>query len=88
MIGGGDSVQKFLIVGGNRLKGTIRASGSKNATLPVLAACILNASKNIIHEVPKLKDVLVMKDVLTHLGLKGDLPGQHAYRRQLQHPVC
>ena len=61
-------MQKFLIVGGNRLKGTIRASGSKNATLPVLAACILNASRNIIHEVPKLKDVLVMKDVLTHLG--------------------
>jgi UDP-N-acetylglucosamine 1-carboxyvinyltransferase len=63
-------VHKFLIVGGNRLKGTIRASGSKNAALPVLAACILNASKNTIHEVPRLKDVAVMKDVLTYLGAK------------------
>lgn len=63
-------MQKFLIVGGNRLKGTIRASGSKNAALPVLAACILNASKNTIHEVPRLKDVAVMKDVLTYLGAK------------------
>lgn len=63
-------MHKFLIVGGNRLKGTIRASGSKNATLPVLAACILNASKNTIHGLPKLKDVAVMKDVLTYLGAK------------------
>lgn len=63
-------MQKFLIVGGNRLKGTIRASGSKNATLPVLAACILNSAKNTIHEVPRLKDVAVMKDVLTYLGAR------------------
>jgi len=63
-------VQKFVIVGGNRLKGTIRASGSKNATLPILAACILNAGKSLIHEVPNLRDVSVMKDVLTYLGAK------------------
>jgi len=63
-------VQKFVIVGGNRLKGTIRASGSKNATLPILAACILNAGKSLIYEVPNLRDVSVMKDVLTYLGAK------------------
>lgn len=63
-------MQKFVIVGGNRLKGTIRASGSKNATLPILAACILNAGKSLIHEVPNLRDVSVMKDVLTYLGAK------------------
>lgn len=63
-------MHKYLIVGGNRLKGTIRASGSKNATLPVLAACILNAAENTIHEVPRLKDVEVMKDVLTYLGAR------------------
>lgn len=63
-------MEKFMILGGNRLKGTIRASGSKNATLPILAACILNAGKSVIHEVPRLVDVSVMKDVLTHLGAK------------------
>lgn len=63
-------MEKFMIFGGNRLKGTIRASGSKNATLPILAACILNAGKSVIHEVPRLVDVSVMKDVLTHLGAK------------------
>ena len=45
-------MQKFVIVGGNRLKGTIRASGSKNATLPILAASILNAGKSTIYEAP------------------------------------
>lgn len=63
-------MQKFLIVGGNRLKGTIRASGSKNATLPILAACILNAGKNVIQEAPRLRDISVMQDVLTYLGAK------------------
>jgi UDP-N-acetylglucosamine 1-carboxyvinyltransferase len=63
-------VQRFMIVGGNRLKGTIRASGSKNATLPILAASILNAGKSLIREVPNLRDIAVMKDVLTHLGAK------------------
>ena len=63
-------MQKFVIVGGNRLKGTIRTSGSKNATLPILAASILNAGKSTIYEVPQLRDVSVMKDVLTYLGAK------------------
>lgn len=63
-------MERFLIVGGNRLKGTIRASGSKNATLPIMAATILNANKNVIFNVPWLKDILVMKDVLTYLGAR------------------
>ncbi|HOV79781.1 MAG TPA: UDP-N-acetylglucosamine 1-carboxyvinyltransferase [Bacillota bacterium] len=63
-------MEKFVIVGGNCLKGTVRASGSKNATLPVLAASILNAGKSVIHEVPNLRDVAVIKDVLRYLGAK------------------
>jgi len=63
-------MQKFMVMGGNRLKGIVRASGSKNATLPILAACILNAGKSVIQEVPRLVDVSVMKDVLVHLGAK------------------
>ena len=61
-------MQKFMINGGNRLKGTIRTSGSKNATLPLLAACILCSGKSVIHEAPKLKDVEVMQDLLIYLG--------------------
>jgi UDP-N-acetylglucosamine 1-carboxyvinyltransferase len=61
-------MEKFLIVGGNRLKGAIRTSGSKNASLPILAATILYGGISIIHEVPGLRDVTVMKDVLNYLG--------------------
>jgi len=63
-------VKRFMIVGGNRLTGTIRASGSKNATLPVLAATILNAGRSVIREAPNLRDVTVMKDVLAYLGAR------------------
>ena len=46
-------MQKLVIVGGKKLKGTIRISGSKNATLPILAASILSKNKVIIQPVGK-----------------------------------
>ncbi len=63
-------MQKLIVVGGNRLKGTIRTSGSKNATLPILAACILNAGVSTIYEAPRLRDVSVMNHLLKYLGAK------------------
>lgn len=59
---------KFIITGGNRLKGTIAVNGSKNATLPILAASILAAGECIIHEVPQLQDITTMSNVLKSLG--------------------
>ncbi|HBV99000.1 MAG: UDP-N-acetylglucosamine 1-carboxyvinyltransferase [Peptococcaceae bacterium BICA1-7] len=61
-------MQKYMIVGGNRLQGKVRAGGSKNASLPILAACLLGSGKSIIHEVPNLRDITVMMEVLQHLG--------------------
>lgn len=63
-------MQKYMILGGNRLQGEVRASGSKNASLPILAACIMSAGECIIHDVPHLTDVSVMMDVLQYLGAK------------------
>jgi len=63
-------VEKFIVIGGKRLKGSIRVSGAKNATLPILAASLLTEGISTIHEVPRLLDVQVMKEVLTHLGAK------------------
>jgi len=62
--------EKLMIVGGHNLRGTIQVGGSKNATLPILAASILNGSKSTIHGVPRLLDVAVMQDVLSYLGAK------------------
>lgn len=63
-------MQKYIVIGGKRLKGRVRVSGAKNATLPVLAASLLTDKGCLVHEVPKLKDIEVMKEVLTYLGAK------------------
>ncbi|MCQ2560301.1 MAG: UDP-N-acetylglucosamine 1-carboxyvinyltransferase, partial [Clostridia bacterium] len=61
---------KYLIEGGKPLNGVIRVSGSKNASLPILAASLLYPGKSVIHEVPVLSDIEVMFEVLGCLGAK------------------
>ena len=57
-------MQKLIIVGGKKLNGTINISGSKNATLPILAASILSKNKVVIQNIPLVKDVETMIDLL------------------------
>jgi UDP-N-acetylglucosamine 1-carboxyvinyltransferase len=61
-------MDKFIIEGGERLKGTVRISGSKNAVLPVLAATILEKGVYTIGNVPRLKDVETMMRLMAILG--------------------
>lgn len=61
---------KFMIEGGNRLEGRISVSGSKNASLPILAATLLFDGETIVHNVPNLRDIEVMCELLEHLGAK------------------
>lgn len=63
-------MQKLTIVGGKKLNGSINISGSKNATLPILAASILNKNKVIIQNIPLVKDIETMVDLLSLLGSK------------------
>jgi len=63
-------MQKLTIVGGKKLNGSITISGSKNATLPILAASILSKNKIIIQNIPLVKDVETMVDLLSLLGSK------------------
>ena len=63
-------MQKLTIVGGKKLNGSITISGSKNATLPILAASILSKNKIIIQNIPLVKDVETMIDLLSLLGSK------------------
>ena len=63
-------MQKLIIVGGKKLNGSINISGSKNATLPILAASILSKNKVIIQNIPLVKDVETMIDLLSLLGSK------------------
>ena len=50
------------------LKGRVRISGAKNSALPILAASLLGTEDIILDDVPKLKDVEVMCEVLRSLG--------------------
>ena len=68
-------MEKFVIVGGNSLKGSIKANGSKNATLPILAATLLSGGLCTVHQVPRLRDVFVMQELLTYLGAKVTFEG-------------
>ncbi|KXS42464.1 MULTISPECIES: UDP-N-acetylglucosamine 1-carboxyvinyltransferase [unclassified Candidatus Frackibacter] len=61
-------MDSFIVKGGNRLTGEVDISGAKNAVLPILAGTVLSSGENIIREVPRLRDVKVMKEVLSNLG--------------------
>jgi len=60
----------FRIEGPVRLSGTVRINGSKNASLPIMAATILAAGKSIIKAVPHLSDISVCSELLGQLGCK------------------
>ncbi|WP_341875793.1 UDP-N-acetylglucosamine 1-carboxyvinyltransferase [Defluviitalea saccharophila] len=51
------------------LRGSVRISGSKNAVLPILAASLLADGKSKIGDIPNLKDVVIMQQLLQHLGV-------------------
>lgn len=61
-------MDKILIHGGDKLDGTVKASGSKNASLPILAACLLTREPCVIQRVPDLSDTQYMLQILAHLG--------------------
>src|SRR5205814_1280293 len=61
-------MDSFLIRGGQRLKGKIEISGSKNSALPILAACLLAEGKTTLHSVPRLSDIDSMNKLMGELG--------------------
>ena len=61
-------MEKLEIIGGKKLSGTIAISGSKNATLPILAATILTNKKIVIKNVPIVRDVETMVTLLNTIG--------------------
>lgn len=61
-------MQKILVTGGVPLRGHVQVSGSKNATLPLMAAALLAESPSTITNVPDLRDIATMADVLRSLG--------------------
>ena len=63
-------MQKLEVFGANKLKGQINISGSKNASLPILAATLLSNKKVYLNNLPKVKDIETMINLLQSLGSK------------------
>jgi len=61
-------MDKFIINGPCKIKGTIKLSGSKNASLPILAATILFDDLVEIKNLPNVKDISTMLDLIKSLG--------------------
>lgn len=61
-------MEKLIVHGGHSLTGTILVSGSKNSSLPILAATLLTAEPCVIRRVPQLSDTRYMIDILKALG--------------------
>ena len=63
-------MQYYIVKGGNKLEGEVFSSGSKNASLPILAASILNKGKTYLKNVPNIHDTKIMYQIMELLGVK------------------
>jgi len=70
----------FTVEGGHRLSGTVRPAGNKNAALPILAATLLADGPVELGNVPRIRDVETLIDLLRAQGASVDWTGDHAVR--------
>ena len=63
-------MDKLIVEGGAKLRGEVTVSGSKNSSLPILAACLMTNEESLIHGVPKLVDVIRLSRLMEELGVE------------------
>ena len=66
----GEYMSSYIIEGGKKLEGEVKISGSKNASLPILAATILSGKTTTLYNVPNIQDVNITIKMLELLGCK------------------
>lgn len=71
---------KFVVEGGRPLNGTIRPAGNKNAALPIVAACLLTDEEVILENVPEIRDVKTLLDLLSTLGAETEWTAPNTVR--------
>ena len=77
-------MEQFVIEGGHRLSGAIRAGGNKNSALKLIPACLLTDEPVTLSNVPDIADVRVMCAILRQLGVTVDVLPDHRLRIQAQ----
>ena len=65
-------MEKFIIEGGAPLSGSVVPAGNKNAALPALAASLLTDQEVVLRNVPRIRDVEAMIELLVRLGVKAE----------------
>jgi UDP-N-acetylglucosamine 1-carboxyvinyltransferase len=73
-------MESFVIEGGRRLTGTVATAGNKNAVLPILAACVLTSEPVELSNVPRIRDVETMVELLAEIGADVDWQGPRELR--------
>jgi UDP-N-acetylglucosamine 1-carboxyvinyltransferase len=73
-------VEKFIITGGVPLRGEIQPAGNKNAALPILAAALLTEQPVVLHNLPDIRDVRDMRQLIASLGVEMEELGNHSWR--------
>ena len=69
--------ETFKIEGGHAIGGTVRPSGNKNAALPLICAALLTDETVTLENVPRIRDVQVLLDLLVDLGVQVEWVGEH-----------
>ena len=65
-------MEKFIIEGGTPLSGTVVPAGNKNAALPALAATLLARDEVVLRNIPRIRDVEAMVELLVRLGASAE----------------
>lgn len=68
----------FVVAGGRRLSGSVRPAGNKNAALPVLAATLMSGERVVVRNVPRIRDVLTLLEIMESLGARVAWTGPNA----------
>jgi UDP-N-acetylglucosamine 1-carboxyvinyltransferase len=71
---------QYIIEGGHPVKGTVRASGNKNAALPCIAAALMASEPVTLRNIPEIEDVSVMLDICRALGASVERLDRNAWR--------
>lgn len=63
-------MQKFIVTGGTPLRGSVRIAGAKNAVLKLMAAAALTDEPTVLRNVPKISDVMIMRETMGDIGFQ------------------
>ena len=81
-------MEALVIEGGLPLKGTVQVNGAKNAVLPMMCAALLTRERVVIHNVPMLKDIETMAQILAALGVRVEFEGNSVILQTIDETNC